>query len=267
MRLLATLSTYAWLIACAPSPPDAVADERSGEAPGPGEATSCGDPGQPVLVGRVTRVVDGDTLEVALQRDTIRVRLSGADAPEHDQPWGPQATAALRSRVLGREVDLVVITQDRYDRLVARVCVDSEDVGASLITQGDAWAYRQYLHDPSYCAFEGIARAARRGVWSYPPSQWIAPWDWRAVQHGRAGGHDDYSNVTVAECALQSTSASAGTGVGRCRIKGNVSKSGRIYHLPGSPSYDETRIDPANGERWFCTEAEAREAGWRPARD
>ena len=54
---------------------------------------------------------------------------------------------------------------------------------------------------------------------------------------------------------------------GRCRIKGNIRKSGRIYHLPGTASYDDTRIDPSKGERWFCTESEAREAGWRPARD
>ena len=257
----AALSALAFVAACSPLPP-AVATEQPAATTSP-----CGDPGQPVLVGRVTRVVDGDTVDVALPSSEIRVRLSGADAPEHDQPWGPQATAALRSRVLGREVDLVVAEQDRYDRMVARLCVDGEDVGATLITQGDAWAYRRYLQDPAYCAFEGVARAARRGVWSYPPSQWIAPWDWRAVQSGRAASHADYSNVTVADCVLESSERPVGTGNCRCRIKGNVSKSGRIYHLPGTASYDDTRIDPSKGERWFCTEAEAREAGWRPARD
>lgn len=52
-----------------------------------------------------------------------------------------------------------------------------------------------------------------------------------------------------------------------CRIKGNVSQDGgeRIYHLPGQEFYDVTNIDPAYGERWFCTEAEARAAGWRKA--
>jgi hypothetical protein len=50
-----------------------------------------------------------------------------------------------------------------------------------------------------------------------------------------------------------------------CIIKGNVSiNSGeRIYHVPGQLHYDETIINPAYGERWFCSEAEAREAGWR----
>lgn len=53
-----------------------------------------------------------------------------------------------------------------------------------------------------------------------------------------------------------------------CNIKGNISiETGeRIYHVPGQKFYDETRISPQHGERWFCTEAEARKAGWRKSR-
>jgi hypothetical protein len=51
-----------------------------------------------------------------------------------------------------------------------------------------------------------------------------------------------------------------------CDIKGNISDNGRIYHLPGGAYYARTRIDESRGERWFCSESEARTAGWRPAR-
>ena len=51
---------------------------------------------------------------------------------------------------------------------------------------------------------------------------------------------------------------------GSCLIKGNISENGRIYHVPGSRYYERTKIDEAKGERWFCTEEEARAAGWRP---
>jgi hypothetical protein len=34
--------------------------------------------------------------------------------------------------------------------------------------------------------------------------------------------------------------------------------------LPWSPWYGKIRIDEAKGKRWFCTEAEALAAGWRP---
>lgn len=37
----------------------------------------------------------------------------------------------------------------------------------------------------------------------------------------------------------------------------------RVYHTPDSPWYERTDIDPDTGERWFCTEREAEEAGWR----
>lgn len=53
-----------------------------------------------------------------------------------------------------------------------------------------------------------------------------------------------------------------------CDIKGNINDQGvKIYHLRGWPSYDATKIDPARGERYFCSEAEAVAAGWRAARN
>ncbi|WP_449618998.1 sunset domain-containing protein [Sphingomonas agrestis] len=53
----------------------------------------------------------------------------------------------------------------------------------------------------------------------------------------------------------------------RCSIKGNVSAQGeRIYNFPGSRTYSEVRIDVRNGERWFCSAADAARHGWRPVR-
>lgn len=53
-----------------------------------------------------------------------------------------------------------------------------------------------------------------------------------------------------------------------CLIKGNISiDSGeRIYHLPSQIFYDDTKIRPEFGERWFCSEIDARAAGWRKSR-
>src|SRR4029077_8849215 len=54
--------------------------------------------------------------------------------------------------------------------------------------------------------------------------------------------------------------------VGSCNIKGNIAVSGeKIYYLPHQEFYDDTRISPLRGERWFCSQAEARAAGWRPS--
>ena len=56
-------------------------------------------------------------------------------------------------------------------------------------------------------------------------------------------------------------------GAGDSRINGNISEKGtRIYHVPGGASYANTRIDAPKGERRFCSESEARSAGWRRAK-
>ena len=86
----------------------------------------------------------------------------------------------------------------------------------------------------------------------------------------------DYSAETAAECVagiggqsglkplLQQPVLTPGAG---CDIKGNINgKGAKIYHVPGDVNYAKTRVDTDRGERWFCTEEEARAAGWRAPR-
>ena len=155
---------------------------------------------QPTMSGTVTRVIDGDTIEVQLSSGPIRVRLNSIDTPENDQPWGPEAQAALARRVDGKRVELEPVTQDRYDRLVVVVLLDGENINAWMVQQGDAWAYRDYLDDPGYCAWEATARASQRGLWSLPPGSRVAPWEWRAARRGSTAAFTDYSNETEAGC-------------------------------------------------------------------
>lgn len=55
---------------------------------------------------------------------------------------------------------------------------------------------------------------------------------------------------------------------GLCRIKGTLGEAGeRIYRLPGDGGYEQIYIDLTKGERWFCTEANARAAGWKADRE
>lgn len=53
-----------------------------------------------------------------------------------------------------------------------------------------------------------------------------------------------------------------------CNIKGNISvETGeRIYHMPGQRYYNETVINSAKGERWFCSQWQAWWAGWRKSK-
>ena len=83
-----------------------------------------------VLVGTVTRVVDGDTIVVELSSGVIRVRLYGIDAPEHNQPGGYESASTLRWMVERKQVSLEPINQDRYSRMVAKVFVGQTNVNA-----------------------------------------------------------------------------------------------------------------------------------------
>ncbi len=52
-----------------------------------------------------------------------------------------------------------------------------------------------------------------------------------------------------------------------CVIKGNINQEGKkIYHMPGQTYYDKTEINTRAGEKWFCEEEEAIQAGWRKAK-
>ena len=49
-----------------------------------------------------------------------------------------------------------------------------------------------------------------------------------------------------------------------CDIKGNVGKNKNLFYVPSHPTYEKVQISK-RGEAWFCTEAEALAAGFKPA--
>jgi endonuclease YncB( thermonuclease family) len=236
-------------------------------------ATNAPANGNPVLVGRVTKVTDGDTLDVELASGPITVRLHSIDTPEGNQPYGRAATAALYSKAFGKTVQLEVVEQDRYDRQVAVVYVNGANVNASMVQEGHAWAYRDYLDDHDFCRWEGAARASRIGIWALPVKQQVAPWEWRDFDRGEVYAPTEYAQWSVEDCIRAAghrteaaPAAPAAPAVTSCRIKGNISDNGKIYHVPGSRGYSDTRIDTSKGERWFCTEEEAKAQGWKAPR-
>jgi len=138
-----------------------------------------------VLEGRVVAVQDGDDLVVQVGKAEREIRISGIDAPEHDQPWGDEARKALTKRVLGKPVRINEVTTDRYGRTVGEVYADNVCVGCELVREGHAWVYRRYNEDPVLLSLEEEARAAERGLWSLPESERMPPWQWR---HGGGSG-------------------------------------------------------------------------------
>ncbi len=238
-----------------------------------------------VLDATLDHVIDGDSIAVKLDSGPIEVRLHGVDAPEWKQPFGREAKAKLKRTLRqGQAVELMPVDQDRYDRMVAVVYLAGTNINEALIADGFAWAYRNYLgelkDDAHYCDLEATARVMHRGLWSQAPKLWVPPWIYRERQRAGTGAKvpsPDYSKETAAACmaalggatpaALAQGSLSRPPPEPDCVIKGNINGRGeKIYHLPGGRDYEATRVNPQGGERWFCSEAEARQEGWRAAR-
>lgn len=191
------------------------------------------------------RVIDGDTVDIG----QVRVRIFGIDAPEMDQSCENQAgdtwscglwvTAQLRSEFEGRQANCETIDIDRYGRVVGRCFVDGVDIARQLVQNGLAFAYRKYSMD--YDFDEKAAAIAGRGLHA---SKVQAP-----------------SAHRKARIKVQAPPADG------CVVKGNISSRGaHIFHTPGQRDYTLTKINTAQGERWFCSAQDARQAGWRAAR-
>ena len=157
----------------------------------PGVGALAADPPKPlpVLEARVAKVNDGDSIEVALDSGPARVRLSAVDTPEYDQPYGSKSSAALKALLpVGSAVELEVVTQDSFKRMVAVVwrVADGKrtNINETLLREGHAWAYRRYMRDPRFCDIEAEARDAKRGLWAQPVSDWVYPPEWRFVRNG-----------------------------------------------------------------------------------
>jgi endonuclease YncB( thermonuclease family) len=188
-------------------------------------------------------VTDGDTVNVLDQTKTLhKIRLGGIDAPERSQDFGRKSTDNLARYVAGEYIEVEYSKRDRYGRIVGKLIKDGQDINLQQVKDGFAWHYKQYQGEQSasdrklYNIAEVEARGSAIGLWSAPA---MPPWEWRRIG------------------SQQTTS----TG---CNIKGNIGSSGkRIYHVPGGRWYGKTKINESKGERWFCSEEEARAAGWK----
>lgn len=125
------------------------------------------------FTAKVTRVLDGDTIEV-FRNGTARIRIEGVDCPESGQAFGQVARNFTRQLLFDRTVNVRPVTTDRYGRIVARVLVDGRDVSLELVTAGLAWHYTTYSSDAVLASAEREARSAHRGLWA--DARPVPPW-------------------------------------------------------------------------------------------
>ncbi len=132
---------------------------------------------------QVARVVDGDTLDLAVAdlskgTPTTRVRLQGVDTPETHHPkygkmyFGPEATAFTEKLTLNKEVRVVMDpfheTRGKYGRLLVYIFVSKEEMlNEMLISEGYGYADPRFDHVlmERFLRLGKQARADKKGLW------------------------------------------------------------------------------------------------------
>jgi micrococcal nuclease len=131
------------------------------------------------LEGTVTRIVDGDTIQVDVGGRIEKVRYIGVNAPEvhhprkGEEPGGRAAADVNRQLVSGHRVrlELDAQTRDRHGRLLAYVWIADTMVNAELVRRGFAQVMTippNVRHQSLFLKLQREARDAGRGLWAEP---------------------------------------------------------------------------------------------------
>ncbi|MGM0854290.1 MAG: thermonuclease family protein [Bacillota bacterium] len=129
------------------------------------------------VLSKVTRVVDGDTIEVNYKGTEEEVRLLLVDTPEtvHPskpvQPFRKDASDFVKETLSGKEVRIKVGTEerDKYGRLLAYVFLGEETIQELLLRNGlakTAYLYNDLTMLDEFHKEQDIARNKGIGVWS-----------------------------------------------------------------------------------------------------
>ena len=205
------------------------------------------------FTAQVVAVHDGDTITVRTASQTLRVRVAGVDCPELGQPWSARAKQLTSEIVFGRTVTVESHGVDQYDRTLARVLIDTRDLGEELLRAGMAWRYELGSADQRLIDAEHAARQARAGLWGDAAP--VPPWQWRREHQGDASGSAS-SGLT----SSRSRATRVDVRDARGPFHGNVHS--HVYHRPGCPNYNCKSC-----EETFLTTQSAEEAGYTPAGD
>lgn len=136
------------------------------------------------LTGRIIGISDGDTLTLLDAEHTPhKIRISGIDAPEKQQPFGEKAKSSLSALAYNRSAKADCRKIDRYRRNICIVLIEGRDIGLEQIKSGMAWWYQQYAKEQprqeriDYEHAESLAKLRRHGLWN--STNPTPPWEWR----------------------------------------------------------------------------------------
>lgn len=151
----------------------------------------------PLLIGNITRIIDGDTVKVKSDKEEYTVRLYGVDAPEKGQPFSEESTDIIRKHCpIDKEVAVYVLGTDKYRRALGLLYCNGTNSPPSenefLLFYGYAWAHTFFLEKHKgaypevykyYLEYEKNAKDAAINIWSEPNP--LPPWEYRKIQRSK----------------------------------------------------------------------------------
>lgn len=131
-----------------------------------------------IIVGKVSKVHDGDSIHVMSGDKRYVIRFYGIDAPELKQSYGIKSRDYLRSLIMGKNVKVKIKEKDRYGRNVSKVYYKGTYINEKMVQNGYAFWYEQYAkRDMDLKSAGETAKRYSRGAWSDP--NMMKPWEYR----------------------------------------------------------------------------------------
>jgi micrococcal nuclease len=119
------------------------------------------------VTGRVTHVLDGDTLDVMVNGKRVRLRLAGIEAPRTGQAYSLRSRQSLIALCGGEMAAVDRAGKDRSGLVLAQVRCNGIDASGEQVRLGMARISSRPGHaDSTLDALERDARTARRGLWA-----------------------------------------------------------------------------------------------------
>lgn len=180
---------------------------------------------------QVESVIDGDTFVTKEKRN---IRLASVSAPELGDCGGEEAKKELEKLIIGKPIYLKVLYNDIYRRLVSLVYTSDGLVNEKMLQTGNAY-YGGTSNEP-----KGISKYAEEAK-----ENKIGIFGPKCTQE---------TNLKNPKCVIK----------GNKRLRGDGTAQ---YRFPGCRQYTRTIVQLYLGDSWFCTEAEAKKAGFTKGDD
>lgn len=130
------------------------------------------------LKGKVIKITDGDTFVLLTgNKEQIKIRLHGIDAPEKKQDYGTVSKNYLSNLVFKKDITIEFKNRDRYGRSIGIAFVEGVNMNEKMLAEGMAWHFKKYDTNSQWSALETKAKEEKKGLWSQ--SNPVAPWEWR----------------------------------------------------------------------------------------